>query len=234
METSRVEKSLENRLEKEQLIEKYILNRMDDEEAFEFEAYYLSDQECLEQLELAEKLYQGLGSIVDSTGVEVEISEIKEASNDGSWWGKKVPAWSLAAMLMIAILPSGLLYQQMKQGKSPQSSISVVDISMSEQRGQREQTVKIKSGDKQVILSSYIDTEIEGFEYPAYGFELKSQNGDVVNLKVADLQLGNDGMLYIDLGNNYLKPGIYEFSILGVSDSDKKVSLRKGVLAVTK
>ena len=41
----------------ELLIERYILNQMDDEEASEFEAFFLSNQECIEQLEMAEKLY---------------------------------------------------------------------------------------------------------------------------------------------------------------------------------
>ena len=238
-----------SRLEKEQLIERYILNQMNDEEASEFEAFFLSNQECIEQLELAEKLYQGLGLISESMDVKVEVSKMKEASNDANWWTKKVPVWSLAVMLMIALLPSSLLFQQFQQGNShqgdgsqnnspqsnsPQGAISVISFSMSQVRGENEPVIEIKGGDTQVILSTFIDTEVEGFDSPAFGFELKSQNSDEVTFQVSDIQLNNDGMLYVDLGSDYLEPGDYKFSISNVSEDEQKTMLKSGVLTVTK
>ena len=238
-----------SRLEEEQLIERYILNQMNDQEASEFETFFLSNQECIEQLEMAEKLYQGLGLISESMDVKVEVSKMKAASNDAHWWTKKVPAWSLAAMLMIAILPSGLLFQQLQQGDShqsdgfqsdrpqsdrPQGTISVISFSMSQVRGENEPAIEIKGGDKQVILSTFIDTEVEGFDYPAFGFELKNQNSDEVAFQVSDMQLNNDGMLYVDLGSDYLEPGDYKFSISNISENKEKTMLKSGVLTVTK
>jgi len=238
-----------SRLEEEQLIERYILNQMNEEEASEFEAFFLSNQECIEQLEMTEKLYQGLGLISESMDVKVEVSKMKAASNDANWWTKKVPAWSLVAMLMIAILPSSLLFQQLQQGDShqgdgsqnnspqsdrPQGAISVISFSMSQVRGKNEPAIEIKGGDKQVILSTFIDTEVEGFDYPAFGFELKNQNSDEVAFQVSDIKLNNDGMLYVDLGSDYLEPGDYKFSISNVSENEQKKMLKSGVLTVTK
>jgi|GEM_PF-2045000 len=219
------------RLEEEQLIERYILRQMTEEEASEFEAFYLSNQECLDQLELAQRLFQGLEMIADSPEAEAEPKVVELASHK-SWWQRQVPAWSLAASLVLAILPSGYLYQTMSQQTAPDSSISVVSLALSELRG-AEQAITIKRSDKQVILSAYIDTEFDNMVFPAYGFQLRNRDGADPAWQLVELELTSDGMLYIDLGKNYLKAGNYEYDLFGLSGSDRQVLLKTGLLEVT-
>ncbi|WDE04830.1 hypothetical protein SG34_026545 [Thalassomonas viridans] len=219
------------RLEEEQLIERYILRQMTEEEASEFEAFYLSNQECLDQLELAQRLFQGLEMIAETPDVEPE-PKVREIASHKSWWRREVPAWSLAASLLLAILPSGYLYQTLSQQSFPDSNISVVNLSLSELRG-AEQALTIKRDNKQVILSAYIDTELENMDFQMYGFQLKNLNSATPVWQLAELQLTNDGMLYIDLGKNYLKAGSYEFDLFGLSGGDRQVLLKSGLLEVT-
>ncbi|WDE12432.1 hypothetical protein [Thalassomonas haliotis] len=219
------------RLEEEQLIERYILRQMTDEEASEFEAFYLSNQECLDQLELAQRLFQGLEMIAESPDVAHE-PEVVQISSHKSWWQRQVPAWSLAASLLLAILPSGYLYQTLSQQSLPDSGISVVNLALSELRGAG-QAITIKRDDKQVILSAYIDTDLENMDFPSYGFQLKSTKTAGPGWRLVELELTSDGMLYIDLGKNYLKAGSYEFDLFGLSGGDRQVLLKSGLLEVS-
>ena len=162
------------KLEEELLIEKYILRQMTEEEATEFEAFYLSNQECLDQLEFAQRLSQGFKQIEAAPeGTLAGFYTVKETERK-SWWRRGVPAWSLAASLLLAILPSTVLYQ-MLQPNNADSAISVVNFTMPELRGKElqgdEQGVVINSNGRQVILSTYIDSDLESMDFPAYSFK---------------------------------------------------------------
>ncbi|WDD99645.1 hypothetical protein [Thalassomonas actiniarum] len=220
------------RLEEEQLIERYILRQMTEEEASEFEAFYLSNQECLDQLELAQRLFQGLEMIAEAPDVAPE-PKVVQISSHKSWWQRQVPAWSLAASLLLAILPSGYLYHTLSQQSFPDSHISVVNLPLSELRG-AEQAITIKRDDKQVILSAYIDTDIINMDFPLYGFQLSKGDAEDPVWQLEDLQLTSDGMLYIDLGKNYLQAGRYQFNLFGLEDGERQVLLKSGLLDVSR
>ncbi|MFT4930133.1 MAG: hypothetical protein ACI8WB_006269 [Phenylobacterium sp.] len=212
--------------EQEQLIEKYVLNQLSEQEATEFEAFFLSNQQCLDQLELTEKLYQGFGLMGDLPAHQSQAN--KQAANDNSWWQRQVPAWSLAVMLLLTVVPTGYLYQQNQQLNTPAGNIAMVNIAMSQLRGQETPAIKIHGGDKRVILSAYIDSQIHSSVYAAYGFELRDQRSGAIIWQVLDLQLGDDGMLFIDLGHDYLKAGRYGFAVFGVLSGGEKELLRDG------
>jgi len=86
-------------LNQDERIERYIMNKMTEEEASEFEAYFLSDQECIEQLEIAEKLHQGMQSLEfkDNDNV-VSIRQSKKA-----WWAIQIPLLPIAAAILVYI-----------------------------------------------------------------------------------------------------------------------------------
>ena len=69
--------------------------------------------------------------------------------------------------------------------------------------------------------------------FPAYGFQLRNTNAATQAWQLVELPLTSDGMLYIDLGKNYLKAGSYEFDLFGLSASDQQVLLKSGRLELS-
>lgn len=216
-------------LDREQKIERYILSRMEEDEALEFEAFFLSNQECLNQLEVAEKLYKGLLAINQPLN-EFRADE-EQASNDKFWWRKKVPAWSLAAMLMITMLPSVYLYQNIQQHNAPLGSVAVVNIDTSNMRSSRDKKKIVVETSKRMIISIFMETD--QFYYENYNFEIYKVGEHDSTWKEMGMRLDKNDMLYIDLGNHFLTRGEYDFAISGENKLGNKIAISKGVLIVT-
>lgn len=214
----------------EQSIERYVLNQMDEEEATEFETFFLSNQACLEQLELTEKLYQGL-KVVAASEVNNKVQPTKtDASND--WWKTGIPAWSVAAMFIVMLIPVTMNLQQHNDLSQPVGQPLVVNISLSQLRGETSQSVQTVKGDKQIILSTFVDRDVKEFDYPQYGLVIKGEQSDTTLATFTDLVVGEDGMLYMNLGNGFLKPKLYRYSIIGIDEHGHHTTLKTSLLEV--
>ncbi len=222
-----------NELEQSQKIERYVLNRMDEDEATEFEAYYLSNQDCLEQLEASRRLHQGLQLVEGSEeAVSVQVSDQAAASNDSHWWKKKLPAWSLVASVMMMMLPTSYLYQQVITQKLPQPGLSVVNLSLSATRSAHQLETIMQQSEGRTVVSVFIDIELQDVPLSDYGFILKKQNTITTELSMKNLKLDSNDMLYVDLGDSYLLPGTYDYEITGSSSTVVQKKLGKGKLVV--
>ena len=208
-------------MDQQQTIERYILNRMDEEEASEFEAYYLGNKECLEQLQLAEKLHLGLRHAEKSAtpGIATTFAAHR-ASNDQSWWQRGLPVWSAAALLMLALIPSGYFYQQAQQLGGPQAGLAVINVPLSETRsatGNNE--IVIEPSGNRIVLSIYVDTSVDRLLFSNYGFSLTGAQDTEPSWQTDNLQLNANSVLYVDLGRNYLQAGNYRYRIFGIEDN---------------
>ncbi len=99
-------------IEKEQLVDRYLMGRLPREEEERFERHYLSCQRCLDQLELGEKM---LGGLRQATAEDVERAGVAAAlalafRRLGRW---RAPLAALVAAALL--LPSGLLYRRLQQ-----------------------------------------------------------------------------------------------------------------------
>ncbi|MEP1742733.1 MAG: hypothetical protein ABJI60_20440 [Kangiellaceae bacterium] len=217
-----------------QQIERYLLRQMDEQEASEFEAYYLSNNECIDQLEMAERLLEGLRFAKDSQPLSTPIIATKKAANDSRWWRKGLPVWASAAMVMITLFPSLVMYNELKQQSGPSAELSVLSLPLTETRSADQQVIKVPFSEQRMILSMFVDTELEQMVHPSYTFELsaisqvKSQNANpwIFN----QLKLDHNDMLYIDLGKSVVNPGSYRFTLLGLSENNEKREVSSGTV----
>lgn len=217
-----------------QQIERYLLRQMDEQEASEFEAYYLSNNECIDQLEMAERLLEGLRFAKDSQPLSTPIIATKKAANDSRWWRKGLPVWASAAMVMITLFPSLVMYNELKQQSGPSAELSVLSLPLTETRSADQQVIKVPFSEQRMILSMFVDTEFEQMVHPSYTFELsaisqvKSQNANpwIFN----QLKLDHNDMLYIDLGKSVVNPGSYRFTLLGLSENNEKREVSSGTV----
>jgi len=213
--------------EHELRIERYVLNKMCDEEATEFEIEYLTDQACIEQLEMAERLYQGLNTVAAEG-----FSTNSPATIKPLWWQKNVPVWSIAATIIMMILPFSLINDLNTATSVSNTQLSVVSIEMAELRGVKENTRQISHSNQQLIISTYIDSERIDLIYPSYSFKLKDQRNNTPIVSLTNVHVNQDNMLYFNLGQNVVKTGHYHYSITGQTEKGKSITLKEGDLTI--
>ncbi len=221
-----------SRMEDEQLIERYILNQMSEDEATEFEAFFLSNQECIDQLETAEKLYQGLGMIANSAEITLEVNKAKSTSNDHRWWQVNVPIWSLAALLMITLTPSVLINNQTQKPIVQLGEVSMIDLPLAKVRSGAESNPTVIKKNSGTVLSFYIDQSVEDLVFPNYRFQIQSSGNIIYELSPEGLRPDQNDMLYVSLGRSYLKEGTYDVSLDGMSGDKKSQQIYVGKIIV--
>jgi hypothetical protein len=221
-------------VDQEQKIERYILNQMDEEEACDFEALFLSDPECLEQLEIAEKLHLGLKLVAAPERAVVDkVKPFEQPDIADRWWLRKMPVWATAALLLVTLLPSRIFYQQIQEHNMPQLALSVISLSLSTTRSSQVTTTKVKKNQGRTILSIYVDTEVYGMFYANYGLAIGQQNDLSFNWKTSGLHLDANDILYIDLGTGFLQQGTYDYEIFGLTDQGISQKIGAGKFLVS-
>ena len=205
----------------------YILDQMTEKEAEDFEAYFLSNQACLDELELAAKLLEGMQSLRHDN----IFSEISQAPIKRYFWQRSIPAWSLAAAMALAVvLPMTIPDPQSSGLKS--NTVNVFSIEIAGVRSGQSEIVNIQFGQVQTLLSFYIDTEVESFEHESYGFRAVNEQDELV-FEAQNLLLNNASTLFVNFADVKLPPGQYTYEILG-ENKPNKVLLGSGRIQVKK
>ncbi len=218
-----------------QKIERYLLRQMDEQEASEFEAFYLSNNECINQLEMAERLLEGL-RFAKNTQEPLNPAKIStnSAANDNRWWQKGLPVWASAAMVVMTLLPSAFMYQELKQQSSPNAELSVVSLPLTETRSANQSDFSVPHTKQRMILSMFVDTELEQMIHSSYAFELipiqESPNKSTTALLIDRLTLDSNDMLYVDLGKSVISPGRYRYSLKGLTEKNQPQEISSGVV----
>jgi hypothetical protein len=91
-----------------QVAERYLLGKLPPEEASRFEEHSLACAECLDHLETAETLRLGLRHVAVERAAEVAVGMGLLARLVRS----RYAPWVLSLLLLIAVVPSGLLYRR--------------------------------------------------------------------------------------------------------------------------
>ena len=97
-------------VEQEAVVDRYLLGRLTAEEAELFEEHYLGCPECVEQLELGERLRRGL-----RRAVAQDVAEVAAARQVG-WLVRLVRSPALSAVIVIVVvgLPALLVHKQIE------------------------------------------------------------------------------------------------------------------------
>lgn len=193
-------------------VERYILGQMDEQEAERFEVYFLSNQDCLDQLELAEKLHQGIRDLEH----DVIFEGLHPPKRAIGFWQKRVPAWSLAAALVVAvILPNALVKKP--EMNSP-SDIEVFSIDLAGTRNIERAPLSLNLNAQQSLLSFYIDTDVPAFNYEKFEFVLTNEV-NVQVFKAGNLRVNNASTLYVNLGAEEFEDGEYQLQLFGRNEN---------------
>ena len=220
-------------IDQENKIERYILKQMKEDEASEFEAYYLSNDQCITQLEIAEKLYEGIKSSVHLLDISSDIANSKiTAANDSNWFKKSVPAWSVAALLVIMIFPMSVIYNTSSNFQDGSSPISLVNFELAGLRSNDVRTLTIQGGDVRNIIAIYIDTSLKQNVFDSYVFEIRDEKNNMLMSQINNLKVDVNDQLVFELELSHLANKNYQFILTGITEHKERSQLSSGNLAV--
>jgi hypothetical protein len=198
-----------------QVIERYLHGRLTPAEEEAFEEAYLADPALLDELQLAEKLRDGLRDLPQSEQGAAPARRPRWLELTGS------PRYGLAASLLaaVAVLASANLYlenQALKGGGSavaaPASSMRLLPLVSVRGAGDAN-VVSVPRGDEWTVL--LLDA---GFtDYDRYRAVLTRRNGGSSTelLRVDDLQPSYEGLLALGVPARVLTAGDYEIRLEG-------------------
>jgi Putative zinc-finger len=127
-------------VEEHQTVDRYLMGRLDAEEAARFEEHYLGCAECLDRLELAEAFQQGLRQVAAE---DLAKGAVLRRAGLVAWLvrsaGSRRPGLLATALLLAVVLPLGFLYQRERTARSaladrleealaPQANVPIVPL----------------------------------------------------------------------------------------------------------
>ena len=193
-----------------QIVDRYLQNKLRDDEVIAFEEFYLSDAETLAELELAEKFQQGMQ--------DCAASGLLEEGKADSWITRTFtsPQYSLAAsvLLLCSIGISGLLYQRAPSAPG-YTGTQLVPIFAT--RGTDPAIVKVEAKNAWVVLLA--DPGVT--PYTAYRARIISLDaaGSRDVWQVDGLTPGYDDQLAVGMPAAILLPGDYELRLEGENNA---------------
>ena len=193
-----------------QLVERYLQDKLTDEEKAAFEEHYLSNAETLAALELAEKMQDGFR--------DLDESEVFGETPTGSWFNRVFlsPQYAAAAsiLLVVSLGFSGLLYQQLQNDDIYAGTQVIPVLSVrSAASGQPAMQISISQPNNWIVL--LVDPGFESYvRYQASVARVDRADPQIV-WQLDDLQPGYEDMLAVGLPGTLLEPGDYEIRLSG-------------------
>ncbi len=109
------------RFDGEDFAERYLAGRLAPEEAAAFEVHYLDCEACLDRLDVARRLRDGLAQVTGSSPGPLTGEKSRPATGPGLLTrlvSSRHLGLALAAVLVVALLPAGLLWREVGQLRS--------------------------------------------------------------------------------------------------------------------
>jgi hypothetical protein len=198
------------RIRDEQIVERYFQGKLTPDEEQAFEEAYLADRELLEELEVAERLRQGLRDHAD-------LGQAEQAPRRAGWLGAR-PPYALAASVVaaFALASSGVLYvenRELRNTVDAPSGARVLALVSVRGAGNPNTIEAPRAGEPTVLL---IDT---GFsDYDRYRAVLARRNesaGETELFRSTELEPADDGTVALVLPARALTAGDYEVRLEG-------------------
>ena len=202
-------------IEDRQIVDRYLMRQLPDEEAVRFEDHYVHCQECLDQLELAEKLQQGLKRAVAGDAARVTASRQLGVL---AWFARTLrsPRAGLVAMafLAVALLPAGLLLRdlrrtghQLEEALRPQVNTGLFSFSPARGAPLSEQdpshVIRLAADPEWIVLS----LELDAIEHESYRVILTCEGHEV--WRRGGLRPDHRDSLTLSLHSTWLVAGDY-------------------------
>jgi hypothetical protein len=210
-----------NDIQENQLVERYLQGRLSAHEQQEFEELYLARPELLAELELAEKLQQGLQDVAASG------FESKYGASGPFQSLLRSPQYSMAAsvLMLFAFGLSGVLYQQLQTTDltAADQFLPMATATRSGPGAEPANLVRIEN--RQTWADSTVNLGVDqGFEtYAVYRATVSREtpDGSLEVFRIVGLQPGRglppgfEEMLSIGIPGQVLPPGDYRILLEG-------------------
>lgn len=203
-------------IEENQVVDRYLMGKLPADEAELFEEHYLHCGECLEALELAEKLQRGFKraaaqealrhAAVERLGVLAWLARATRYPTAGI---------AVAALLALAIVPAALLYRPSSSGFEPQINTTV--LAMSPERSaptgalDPSRVIRLSGEDEWLVLSLELDLP----EHERYRVVLLRDGQDEIWRRDGFMPDHLDALV-LSLHSSWLDPGDYVARVEGL------------------
>lgn len=205
-------------IENHQIVERYLQGRLTPAEEEAFEEYYLSHPEIVEELEVTERLQDGIRHL------DAARQLVRHNQPERPWWlrARVSPIFAAAASLLLAVslVLTGGLYLQNSAFRQELQTIAGIErprlVPVLAVRGTEVNTIaQPAEGEWTVLL---LDA---GFtEYTSYAVTVsRPEQPAPVELWVQrDLMPGYEDLLAVGLPGHLLQPGDYDIRVTGRMD----------------
>jgi hypothetical protein len=210
-----------NYVSENQIVDRYLRDELTEQEQAEFEAFYLSDQETLAELELAEKLQLGLRASAEQGALPpvARPNPFRRFITSPQW------AAAASVLLVVSMAYSGFLYiQQQDGGRQANLDVSTPRlVPVFATRGA--DAVPVPRGQDGGWVVLLVDP---GFDsYDDYRAKITESAGGTVVWEVQQLQPGYEELLAIGVAGSVLRSGAYEIRIEARSGADGFVEISR-------
>ncbi len=212
-------------IEEQQVVDRYLMGQLPAEEAERFEEHYVHCRQCLDQLELAEKLQRGFKR---AAAEDVAKAAVAQRLGVLAWLARAAgsPRAGLAAvaLLAVALLPAGLMYRQLSGSLQPQINTAVFTMGPERSAPAADQVpshvIRLSGAPEWLVLSLQLDLP----EYERYRVTL-SRNGEDDVWHRDGLEPDHLDSLGLSLHSKWLSAGDYVARVEGLPEAGEPVSV---------
>jgi len=208
-------------IERSDVIDRYVRGRMPPAERSEFEEHFLDCQECLDQLELARSLREGI-KVCAAHQPSVAAPRPRPGSFD--WFSWRPAAAAAMAVLLISAIPSIILYRSLESTRSDldretRKADQLINApllppavyTLSPTRGaQAARTIRIPESPRWILLALELDTS----QYHDYRAVLQDGAGQTA-WSSGSLKADAPDAIGVALPSRILHPGDYVLVLEG-------------------
>lgn len=213
-------------IDEHNVAERYVAGRLSEEEAALFEEHYLDCQACIDRVEDAERLQRGLRRVAEQETVKaVQLGIVARLA---AWSRSRQAGLVLPLLLLIAVLPAGLQYRQLRQVRQdldqakselaaafrPQANTEIFLLSPFRGGGPLDpgpvNQISLSAEPEWIVLSLEPSDE-----HPAYRATLIRDEQTEV-WQASDLVLDPQGTVVVSFHSTFLSPDEYQLRLEGL------------------
>jgi hypothetical protein len=191
------------------VIERYLSGRLTDEERAAFEERCLWCSDTLQELEVAERLREGLRDMDTSVDTPADRGPLTR------WLFS--PQWAAAAsvMLVVSLATTGWLLTEMQAPDTALATTQVYSIEMTRGGEAPSTVVRVGPDDRWVVLLVYPELG----RHDRYRAELYRRGATPQVWQASDIPPGTAESLALTLPAALLSPGDYRLGVIGLNDA---------------
>lgn len=195
---------------------------MSQQQVAQFEEQFLFDHELTAEVEEAQRMYDAFKAYGETRPIET----YQPVKNISYWLKQPLPAWSLAASILLCALP--MLALLLSNGDIDYKHVQVTNIDLSATRSNEASVVRIGNENTVPVLAVFVDRQIPKFNAETFEVLVTRVDDQTVVLHQEQLKTEASDMLYINLQS--VPQGQYSAEIYGSSSKQSKELLKRFTL----